>query len=516
MSFKMLIVDDEPIISRGLKDTIPWEKYNIEVIGTANDGRDAINKINVSETIDLVITDVRMPNLDGLGLANYLHEHYPKVRTIIVSGYDEFAYAQQALKAGVKDYLLKPVNIDELVNKVQDIISELIVEQKDAEANYQTVLKNAIFNQVSNFPVRLSKTNKKIEEIRVYPFISVLQDYSKTLNNLTEQAMPNIKSLWKNGIDKTLSNNGYQTISIFTNENVLLTCLLEYEQDSCAERVRALLTDTTWNERYDLMYVWSESPIKLAELNRKFTDLLNNIRYLPLQKDGSVVIHHTEQQGQQVYPIELETKIVTSILEMDKEDIHRYAKELFEFFETEQYFLDEVVQVCSEIIIKLINRIQSLRNRETVQIELHYKKWIDVRLYNSYQLLKELFEDDLNVISSKLDVSEIGEKDWLIKRAEAYIKEFYQSNLLVNEVADVVNISPNYFSTLFKQKTGENFNSYVNDLRIEEAKTLLAETPLKVSEIAEQVGFKEYKYFVDVFKRFSGTTPTNYRKFIDR
>jgi two-component system, response regulator YesN len=101
--------------------------------------------------------------------------------------------------------------------------------------------------------------------------------------------------------------------------------------------------------------------------------------------------------------------------------------------------------------------------------------------------------------------------DWLIERAEQYIRSYYTSPIKAHEVADVINISPNYFSSLFKLKTGKSFNDYINTLRVEAAKQLLEETPFNVNEIAEKVGYREYKYFVDVFKKFTGYTPTKYR-----
>jgi len=126
--------------------------------------------------------------------------------------------------------------------------------------------------------------------------------------------------------------------------------------------------------------------------------------------------------------------------------------------------------------------------------------------------LQELFEQDMELIKKKLNHERIEKADWLIKQAEDYIKEYFRTTIKVQEVADVINVSANYFSSLFKQKTGENFNEYVNKLRVEEAKSLLINTPFRVSEISKQVGFQEYKYFVRVFKKFSGLTPTNYRK----
>lgn len=123
-------------------------------------------------------------------------------------------------------------------------------------------------------------------------------------------------------------------------------------------------------------------------------------------------------------------------------------------------------------------------------------------LKNSYQMLKELFDEDLATIAGKLNFKNIDKTDWLIGKAEEYIKEYYKSNIRAHEVADIINISPNYFSSLFNQQTGKSFNEYINDLRIEEAKTLLIETPFKVHEIAELVGFMSINTLLKYLKNF--------------
>ncbi|WJH33630.1 response regulator [Paenibacillus sp. CC-CFT747] len=120
MTIKMLIVDDEPVICRGLRETIPWETIGVEVVGDASDGVEALERIE-SQPVDLVLTDIHMDGMDGLELAKELRQRYPHIRIIILSGYDYFDYARQAIRIGVEDYLLKPVDVDELMEMVRRI-----------------------------------------------------------------------------------------------------------------------------------------------------------------------------------------------------------------------------------------------------------------------------------------------------------------------------------------------------------------------------------------------------------
>ncbi|WP_199868547.1 helix-turn-helix domain-containing protein, partial [Virgibacillus senegalensis] len=167
--------------------------------------------------------------------------------------------------------------------------------------------------------------------------------------------------------------------------------------------------------------------------------------------------------------------------------------------------------VARGVVSSVYERYQGLMRKKT-DLDATLLHSLDFQCYNTYQAIQFLFENDIRNLMNKCQLTHVENNNWLMERAETYIKNYYTTDIKAQEVADVINISPNYFSSLFKQRTGRNFNEYVNVLRVEQAKTLLADTPFKVREVAEQVGYHEYKYFVEVFKKFVGMTPTEYRK----
>ncbi|WP_082799517.1 response regulator transcription factor [Neobacillus niacini] len=394
MPFKMLIVDDEPIICRGLQQTIPWDEYMVEVVDLAYEGAEAIQKIQEHGDIDLVLTDVRMPNVDGLRLAAFLAENYPDIRMIIISGYDDFKYAQQAIQLGVKDYLLKPVEVDELLQVITKITSTLQEERKAAQQIYQMNLQNAIFHQVLDLPDTAPNHSGLFADVRIYPFVTMLKEYKNKTKGLSEEELQNVAVDWENQVEKWLNSQGFSCVSVFPSKNVLLTCVTNHLSDFTPRNL----------DFQELNGVVNDTDITIGQLNEVYLRLYEDTRYIPFSEDGVVVSPVSE----------------------------------------------------------------SLANKSKAN-------------------------------------------DWLMDRAEQYIKTFYASPIKAHEVADVINISPNYFSSLFKQKTGKSFNEYINTLRVDAAKQLLEETPFNVNEIAEKVGYREYKYFVDVFKKFTGYTPTKYR-----
>lgn len=512
MTFNMLIVDDEPIICRGLATTIPWNDHDLEVTDIAYDGDEAIAKITKNKGIDLVITDVKMPNKDGLELSVYLSENYPETKVIIISGYDEFKYAQQAIQLGVHDYLLKPVDIDELLKVVRKVTSEFKKTQLETEHYQHANLMNALYHQVFNYPIKVPEELVVFQHERIYPFLTMVKNYMQITKNMDPEELNSFKLQWKNAVDDHLASKGLTTISIFLSENMLLTCVKDDRNNLLAKDFVPLANEMESNQ---ILFILHETSTEVKNINQATNLLIENVKYLPINTEQMVIDSTVEKlcEANYSYPIQLEDNLTESIVQFNQRGISDYTNQLFNYLQVNQLLLEDIVNVCSKILNKVVNRLRNLLQKESAVVPFHFNQGIDFLLFDSYDLLQELFEQDIEKVIYAFKLKDVESKDWLMERAIDYIKSYYKSEIKAQEVADVINISPNYFSSLFKQKTGKNFNEYVNHMRIEEAKKLLAETPFKVSEIAEQVGFHEYKYFVGVFKKYAGMTPTKFRKF---
>ncbi|OEH53340.1 two-component system response regulator [Oceanobacillus sp. E9] len=511
-SYRILIVDDEPIIRLGLQQTIPWGKYQIDKVEIACDGLDAIRIIDELGGIDLVLSDVRMPNMDGLQLASYLHKNHPQTKTMLISGYDEFAYAKKAIQSGVKDYLLKPVDINELESKVNTLVNELEEEHNVKNESRQKEIKNTIFQQVYHFPEDTVNPNRYLDN-KIYPFISTVKEYDKQTAHLSEQGLASFNEQWKDTIEQTTKMLGFDTVSIFVHCNQLLTCLIQpIDSEINPIQVAEIIKD-----KHSFSFIWSDSVINVMDLKNKYNQLKTVYDYLPLIREHDVIFsnYQMDRPDMQTYPYKIEKELIDTLFHrkpIQHNQVGKKITDLFDYFRSHSFLLQEVQEVCSHMLKVIMKEYEALLGEISVKLDCHFLKELDLILFNSYSSIQYLFEQDLELIIKKLAHHKIEKADWLIKQAEEYIKEYFRTTIKVQEVADVINVSSNYFSTLFKQKTGENFNEYVNKLRVDEAKSLLINTPFKVSEISRQVGFQEYKYFVSVFKKFSGLTPTNYRK----
>nr|WP_263326408.1 response regulator [Neobacillus sp. Marseille-Q6967] len=511
MSFKMLIVDDEPIIGRGLSLTIPWSEHGIEIAGIAYNGAEAIEKIKAHGEIDIVITDVRMPKMDGIELAACLAQTYPRIKIVIISGYDEFKYAQKAIQSGVQDYLLKPVDVEELLTIISKITNDLQKQNSESQQVFMTLLENAIYQQVFDVQLKNQYEWEITENVRLYPILSMMNEYVSTTQYMTDEELEEMNSNWSSLIETHLRNKGYDSVSIFTDQNILLTCVVG---ELNHKEMIAILKEI--QSSYSLSFVVNNCDVPINELSGAYQELCSGIKHLPFLPEGYVVVPAEEPLHTDWQPLsdEMESHLINAIFQVNESKINTLTDELFKLFEEKQLYLEDLVQLCKRLLTKIVERYASLFRKNHHEIDLVFEQEVDVNQYNSFVQLKKLFKEDIENVTKELAAKNIENSDWLIERAVNYIKTYYASNIKAHEVADFINISPNYFSTLFKQNTGKSFNEYINELRVEQAKVLLEETPFKVNEIAEKVGYHEYKYFVEIFKKISGLTPTQYRKLL--
>lgn len=168
MSFNLLIVDDEAPIRKGLSEHIKWEDYDCKVVATANNGEDAIAKIN-ENVINIILTDVKMPLLDGIGLAKYIYENHPDVAVIILSGYSEFEYARSAIQYHVSQYLLKPVSKDQIITAVKEVCEKIVTSKSNTQIKESELafLKDQLFQQLTDSNIIDENTQKKIDSFNL-------------------------------------------------------------------------------------------------------------------------------------------------------------------------------------------------------------------------------------------------------------------------------------------------------------------------------------------------------------
>ncbi|GGA24196.1 response regulator transcription factor [Paenibacillus physcomitrellae] len=506
---KMLIVDDEPIICKGLRCTIDWEELGVEVIGEAYDGEEALHKM-AEQPADFLLSDIRMDGMDGLELAEQLKQRYPATKMVIISGYEDFGYARQAMRIGVHDYLLKPVEVEELTKVVQKVVEDIRrSEKEDGTREVKLWLANMARSGIAYG--KMSPPPLHGAEFRI--LASQLACFHELYEELELDQFEQIQEQWMQMLHRRLSSSEIRPFSIFDHENMLITLavsdrLLEEEEWERLLRHGALLPSGQ-----PQFYCGLSKPYKnLGETAEHCTEAASRLKYYVLEQEPVLNAAYETKWQNLRRPEALDVSasvqnLVAALFKQDEQELRAQVAQLFRFFKQEAYLLQEVLTSCEELFALLRQR---LRKSSMTGLESS-RPLPDLNLYNSYLALEEAVNRDMAELLALIDRSGIDRSYWIIEKAKRYIEEQYRSDLKASEVAAWLKITPSYFSYIFKQSTGKGFTEYMNELRIEQAKTLLATTHDKVFEIADQVGYKEYKYFVSVFKSFTGMTPKEYR-----
>ncbi|MEC0258862.1 response regulator [Paenibacillus lautus] len=511
---KMLIVDDEPVICQGLHYTIDWADYGVEVVAEAYDGHEALQVVK-EHGIDLVLTDIRMEGMDGLQLAKELKRCHPEVRVIMISGYEEFEYARQAIKLDVTDYLLKPVDIDELVAAVTGIVED--IRSRDTRVNSPT--KDAelwLSEMAAHYETSLAKSIPPyLLNSAEYKLIATqLEKFSILAASQTEQDFMMLQRLWLQTVRESLEKSGIRQVSVFVHKNLLMTLLMTDQPRSKRqwdEILQTMLDD--WPEEHRLYGAVSDTYVSLDQTAAICAEVRALLPYYALEKHSLLDREYKTEvdNGRAMHDFdsaEMVSKLSVALFKQDADMLEELIESMFRLFLDQRYLLTDMVKVCDELSIMLRQR---LRQSGLTQLEHGLERTIDLEVFNHPDAIRQAISTEVFDLLQLIDKVGIDRSFWIIEKAKKYMADHYLSDLKASEVAAYLKITPSYFSNIFKQSTGKSFSEYMNELRINEARKLLLTTQDKVFEIADRVGYKEYKYFVSVFKLYTGMTPKKYR-----
>ncbi|RQW18703.1 DNA-binding response regulator [Bacillus sp. C1-1] len=511
MSIRMLIVDDEPVICQGLVQTIPWESLGVQEVDMAFNGKQALEKL-ADQSFDLILTDISMPEMDGLALAEHIVHEKPDTKMIIISGFDHFDYARQALRLGIEDYLLKPVDVDELMALVKRVRNKIVAHKERKNSLLQDWMAEQLRHRLFHSPLSERIKEKHAPWTGRYRLlISEVSGYAYLQNTLPSEAFEGIQEDVRHVVEKTCRAYGMKHVSLFGHENELLTLVYNEHSDMLDDsKLREIWGDIMEQSPYPIQTVSSSVGQSLSECYDHYQEgliLLDNVR----GKGSGLFIESQQCFKETVDWKGLSHRLLESLLKGDESKleacIHQVVAELLEKEKT----FSQMVERCRSLEVALKQKLQERFPAKSFdRVALRLQEELELRKWNTSNVIEQLFLCDLIHLLGEL--KEDGQNNWMIEKMKRYIHKHYQHDLRAAEVAERHFITPNYFSMLFKKETGHSFSEYVNGLRIQKSVELLLNTSNKVFEIAEYVGYKEYKYFVQVFKKQVGFTPTQYRR----
>jgi two-component system response regulator YesN len=521
---KVMIVDDEYIIRKGIITSIDWASYDVKIVGEAGNGKEGLEKALV-EKPDIVITDIRMPVMDGLELSALLKEKFPGIKIIILSGYDDFSYARQALKLGVSEYVLKPAGAEELIKIIVRLKNEIIEESQriDREISSGLVIsKNLPFIQ-SRFITSLLKGQlsrdeslfEKAELIKIDlsgPKYQVLLIDIDDFFLLVEYSSADDKELLKSSVMNIAQEviGSSFTCTVCFSEFDYLIAILNVDKD-CDKHIL-----NTFRVLQDHVKKYLNVSITIAvggvygsisDIVRSYNDAISALRSKVHKGKGKIIhiadVDNVNRCFYSIYPSDQEKRIIDCLRTLDRDNVYDEIDKLFDKFVNSKTGYEQIKSICLRMIIVSIASLEEIGISIDNSYDHNFFEEIDK--YETAQDIKTWLKNVYQIFIENIDEKKSQKYKGLVTEAMEYVYNHYSENIKIEDIANRIFVTPNYFSRVFREEIGETFIEWLNKFRVEKAKEL------KTYEIAEKVGYNNYKYFNYIFKRYANCTPSEYR-----
>ncbi|WP_270168963.1 response regulator [Paenibacillus sp. SYP-B4298] len=514
--YKVLIVDDELYVRKGLIGLIDWQRMPYELCGEAEDGQQALAMIEQLRP-ELVIVDIRMPVMDGLELIRQVkaaERHQPLF--IIVSGYHDFSYAQQALRYDVTDYILKPVDERELAATLKKAattlnrlnLSQLANEQQLAESVIETLLQATPSDPV------MMQIAKALELDPHCPYSYVIVEVQDGLPHGTVDYLPLLRQalgrcLHKEALHPPIHVRAYNQYGLLLPASSSLLPGSHGEHLAYSAMQKALERET---QEAVVLFAGRTVP-SLSRVAESFNSANECLKYRFAAGMERVVLAADMLERPLYYfdvEEELHRRLLVEIEEQRRDDYLVTIHSLFSSFSHLHFAPSAVSNTITRSLVAIMNAIRLLQgNEEELSLLGDLLDWQD-RYRNVHQLQEayiRLVDEAAAYIAGKRNEHSKGSID----KVKKYIDAHYTENITLKSIAATFYMNSIYLGQLFRKTYGSYFNEYVLSLRIEEAKRLLRQTDMRIYEIAEQVGFQSADYFATQFEKLERMTPTDYR-----
>ncbi|WP_246944878.1 response regulator transcription factor [Bacillus pinisoli] len=504
--YRLLIVDDEKNIRLGIQAMIKREFSDVFDILVASDGQEALD-IMAQESVDIMITDIKMPRMDGITLIQEVQDRKMKTSVIILSGHDDFEYAKAAIKSKVKDYLLKPVNRKELSQSLNRVLEELEADQEKGVEHLDELrtsqLNYILLNQhIDEDEIQRICQNLKMHEYPNGYYVDILVNKS---GMGPIECLKRVKHL----LEKRDGQEDRQHISF--NDNYGHVVLLTPDAT-----VFDYLTEKSKEDKYfHLFQSVSEKQWELKKLKEGYNQAFLSKKYQFLLPRCEV-IQYEEVKNKQFEPEDLPEELIYKISNMlgtDRDKELKYS--LLSVFDYEKISSRGIayMEAISEAINQhIFDNFFNKLGEESIEIFKLYSKVGDMYNYKDFHDYYYAVEDLVMRLHEYVkQVKSVYSDQKYIGKAIKYIEENYHTDLNLAVVSNYISVNYSYFSHTFKEFTGSNFVDYVKKIRINEAKKLLKETDYKVFEVGEKVGYKNSKQFARVFREMEGISPKEFR-----
>lgn len=541
---KIFLAEDEVVVRETIKRMIPWEELGFELVGEAADGEMALPLL-IRQQPDLLITDIKMPFMDGLTLARLAKKEIPGLKVVILSGYDDFNYAKQAIGIGVEDYLLKPITKNALIERLSEIRSRYEHEktQKEHYEKFQREMqayeKNSsrdFFEALVGGSMDMMEVYKRAEKLGLDIVAEAYNVLIFTMNCDEDfSGQRDEYSSWEAESLELLENffAGHSSAMLFRSNIFSYGVLLKGQRETIEENTRACVDEirkilSRQDGRREWFLAVGQSVDRLSQIQKSYHTASRAFSQRYLYDEN--ILYYDEMETMEHPGGQAETE---DNAYLQKVDVNALNPAILQKFlsnglqeETENFVKDYFYAIGQEPMESLVFRNYVILNVRFSVISFIKGLGCDTNEMESADTEEVLAESGKNMesaiayakkmISQAIEIRDqnSGNKNRsILKTAVDFIDSHYMDEeISLNTVANVANVSSNHFSALFSQNMGQTFIEYLTTLRMNKAKELLRCTGMRSSEIAGEIGYKDAHYFSYLFKKTQGMTPSDYRK----
>lgn len=531
---KVIIVDDEIKVCKLILHLIDWESMGLEVVAIVNDGEKALTTINEIRP-NIVITDIRMPGFDGIELIRRTLELQDDIYFIIISGYSQFEYAQNAIKFGVEDYLLKPIKKKELTNTLAKIIEKHKTIQSDhtERTQLQTMLRSSGEKAKKNFLAEIlfntagSLDDYGIDVINkeyyshfndgfftvavIRPFLEPVDDSGEMMSLLLTKIHGMVK--------EKLEPKCIELITIQWEEQIV--CLINTEDPELTSIKKQLNKMKIDIANLKDIFQQVNVIVGIGEVTNHLQNVYSNVEKAEMAilsrftNVGSYIMEYRDTLSsigkvEDIITLSLKDRLLSSFETLSLDKVMNELNGIKNIIVLDSYHGRIIYNCYIELIDILLFGAKNYLNRDNLPDTTWFRKQFKhfYAVEDVFCFLQEWIKEEFN---RYLEIKK-NRDNKPIRQAKKYINENYNKSINLEEISSIIGFNPAYFSSMFKKETGENFMDYVIKIRIQNAKHLLLQTNLSVEDIAEAVGYSDTKYFTKLFKKITKLNPTEFRK----
>lgn len=501
-----MIVEDEEFILEGICSMIDWFDLELEIIHRAGDGVEALNCLQ-KEEVDIILTDISMPDMNGLELIENIRTTNKQVRCIILTGYDEFDYAKRAVPLDVEEYILKPISEEQLEKTLRDTIQKLDNMQLNQKNNYSNyVLLQKFLHTESTAEEMQRNINtiglKKYKGNAIFALMRV-----RTKETLAVEM--------KQIVEYLLRRYKKDEIQVLYVEKDSFLVLCQWKEEGIKTPIgyfERMQNDIEGNLNLSLFVTVGPILHDLMMLPKAFQAVEGLKKYVMIEGYGSC-IDLSYVEGRTCSDVNVnEEQVRKLVLERDKEGLIRYLEDLFlNNSKNNDITINAIYQISLKLIIilqKILDEFQLSKLKEQIDMV----EVVD-RLYQAedISMIKSLFVSQMMELMEQMH-SEESNYTPVVKQVLSIVKHQYMEDLSLKTLAYKFNMNTSYLGQVFQKEVGCSFSQYLNNARNQKARELILNTSMRIHDIATAVGYPDTSYFYRKFKKSYGVSPATLRE----